>query len=153
MPEMLRGIFLALIPCLRSRRELVLENLALRQFHRLLDIPGELGRTRIRRRMRSMGRVSAIPTCSPCRCLKACLLMHRESGASPQQRVSCSFRLIPRFRSASPARCIRIRSSPRTHRVTRTRQRVFIQCNHSYRRGSLMKRAGDGRTFSIVSPP
>ena len=31
MPEMLRAIFLALIRCVRSRRELVLENLALRQ--------------------------------------------------------------------------------------------------------------------------
>jgi hypothetical protein len=30
-PEMLRIIFLALIRCVRSRRELVLENLALRQ--------------------------------------------------------------------------------------------------------------------------
>src|SRR4051794_22473203 len=31
MPEMLRAIFLGLIRCVRSRRELVLENLALRQ--------------------------------------------------------------------------------------------------------------------------
>src|SRR5580704_10352178 len=93
-----------------------------------------------------------MPICSRCRCLRASLRMHRENGASPRQHVSCSFRWIRKFRSVSPAPCIRIRSSPGTHRAIPTRPPVFIRCSHSERSILVAPISGDRYAFPLFPP-